>query len=1048
MFKKAKLYSLLAIVVTSTMVGLFQISPPALAQNQPGIVDEETGQVGSDGLARWSLNGTEVNKNAINYNGHIYTKVNIPDAEYLDNKYLKKTDGTCNNTPTEDNIFFKDIPAALYVSNEYTVKSGVAGVADIYQLVIYFDQDPSNATGRITAHYAIFGGGCANTTKDILLDTDPKAASVDDTDKNADADGGLKPEDVGAPSATGDNKDKDSLSKCQIKGIGWIVCPALYFLAAITDESYKVLDNTLLRLEPMALPGSDNDSGIELYKSWKTIRDFANIIFIIGFMIIVFSQITSIGITNYGIKRLLPKIIIAAILVNISYYVCVIAVDLSNILGNSMRDMFAAVPTEQTCQGAVEKPFCFTMTLSRESGEQGTFGSWEDLVYLVIGGAGITAAVVGVGGLLFAFLPVLLPVIVSAAVAVFTVVVALTLRQALVVILVVISPLAFVALLLPNTEDYFKKWRSLFTSMLLIYPIVSIVFGGSQLASRILMATDDFPIQLIGAGVSVIPLFITPILLKISGGLLNRWVGVVNDPSKGWVDSKRNALKEQGAIIAADRKGRGITRTGNFVSGTRASRLLGGANSRRRRALAFGTGYGERVRKDELKTAESDIESAYLGTAGGLAASNASKNAQIRVQTAELSADSIRLATPEGIALQRDTTEAQTRKQIAETRAQTAAISALPAALAAQEKQSEIGKHVAETRSQTAAISAIPSALEAQAKLADVNKKAAEDRSEAHALSSLSGSAAGQAALTNAKEAELRKQVAETGNSAYQAGQTIDNSALRDLTKEVQQNQAAAGVAQGVTTRRFNKDMADGTTVDIPSALGITSTNPSYGEVTKAVDAAKTEAAEKEVKREQLALQERVAQRAAAGDTIDTILSDELTRVSDNYERSSVYNEMARRGRDGLIIKEQSRASLTPSESAMLQEAIQSNGDKLVGKSPHLVKGKQIYENINGGQVAGFSKHGHIAMLEHINSLPAAAARRAADRYNKAMLDASTNPDTKEKFDQDAGEWALEYAKGIDPRTGRPHTSPISAATLAMIRDGLNKIDPTTGGLI
>ena len=66
-------------------------------------------------------------------------------------------------------------------------------------------------------------------------------------------------------------------------------------------------------------------------------RDFANIIFIIGFLIIVFSQLTSFGVSNYGIKRLLPKIIIAAILVNVSFYICAIAVDLSNILGNSLR---------------------------------------------------------------------------------------------------------------------------------------------------------------------------------------------------------------------------------------------------------------------------------------------------------------------------------------------------------------------------------------------------------------------------------------------------------------------------------------------------------------------------------------------------------------------------------------------------------------------------------------------------------------------------------------------------------------------------------------
>lgn len=38
-------------------------------------------------------------------------------------------------------------------------------------------------------------------------------------------------------------------------------------------------------------------------------------------------------------------------------------------------------------------------------------------------------------------------------------------RKALIVILIVISPLAFVAFLLPNTEKFFSKWRSTFVGL-------------------------------------------------------------------------------------------------------------------------------------------------------------------------------------------------------------------------------------------------------------------------------------------------------------------------------------------------------------------------------------------------------------------------------------------------------------------------------------------------------------------------------------------------------------------------------------------------------
>ena len=55
------------------------------------------------------------------------------------------------------------------------------------------------------------------------------------------------------------------------------------------------------------------------------------------FLAIIISQLTGFGISNYGIKKMLPRLIIAAILVNLSIYICQIAVDLSNILGYGLR---------------------------------------------------------------------------------------------------------------------------------------------------------------------------------------------------------------------------------------------------------------------------------------------------------------------------------------------------------------------------------------------------------------------------------------------------------------------------------------------------------------------------------------------------------------------------------------------------------------------------------------------------------------------------------------------------------------------------------------
>src|SRR5690606_3575128 len=113
---------------------------------------------------------------------------------------------------------------------------------------------------------------------------------------------------------------------------------------------------------------------------------------------------------------------------------------------------------------------------------------------------------------------------IAAALAIITVFLVLTLRQALIILLIVIAPLAFVAYLLPNTEDWFTKWRKLLMTLLLMYPIIAVIFGASALASSIVMnsASGDYKavIQIMGACIAILPLAITPVVMKTAGGVL------------------------------------------------------------------------------------------------------------------------------------------------------------------------------------------------------------------------------------------------------------------------------------------------------------------------------------------------------------------------------------------------------------------------------------------------------------------------------------------------------------------------------------------------
>lgn len=327
------------------------------------------------------------------------------------------------------------------------------------------------------------------------------------------------------PSAVvaGDTADDDqsTATTCAVEAIGWIICPVVKFLAFIADASFDFLSNSFLEVKADTF----NTSG-QAYQVWSWMRNIANVMFVIAFMIIIFSQLTGMGVTNYGVKKMLPRIIIAAILVNISYFISQLAVDLSNILGYGIRQVFDAA----------------TKSIG---GQQNIVSGFTDGGGLAgIAGGVLAGAAAGVA--LYAMLSTLIPVLLAAVLALVMILFMLVARQAIVILLVVLSPIAFVAFLLPNTERLFKMWRQMLTAMLLLFPIISLIFRASVLASGILTSTfassstidgvdGNIVGQIMGAAILVIPLFAVPIVLKKSldgipvlGQMANRLSGRAN----------------------------------------------------------------------------------------------------------------------------------------------------------------------------------------------------------------------------------------------------------------------------------------------------------------------------------------------------------------------------------------------------------------------------------------------------------------------------------------------------------------------------------------
>ncbi len=310
----------------------------------------------------------------------------------------------------------------------------------------------------------------------------------------------------------GEEDEESSKASCydQVGSLGWIICPGAGLSGTIIDGAYDLLTQ-IIEVNPIP---TDTDS--PTYVVWEYFKDITNSIFIIFLLVIILSQLTGYGINNYGIKKALPRIVISAILVNLSYIICTIAVDLSNILGNSFQAFFENVQNIAIQNGNISDVASSTSVAGIVAAMLG------------IGAAGIFAGAVAYGsaaGIIWMLLPVLL----SGIIAVVSAIITMAARQALIYLLVMVAPLALIAYMLPNTEKWFKKWYGMLAQMLFFYPMFSILYGASQLAGLVIItsATNWLGIVL-GIAVKILPLFLSIPLMRMSNSVLGKISGLVN----------------------------------------------------------------------------------------------------------------------------------------------------------------------------------------------------------------------------------------------------------------------------------------------------------------------------------------------------------------------------------------------------------------------------------------------------------------------------------------------------------------------------------------
>lgn len=262
-------------------------------------------------------------------------------------------------------------------------------------------------------------------------------------------------------------------------------CPMIELTSGVMNGMQQIFSGLLT----VSLFTADAGSGGMLEKATRAVVSIANIVFAIILLVIIAATAFGSGegfgaLSNYGIKKMLPKILVMAVAINTSFYICAALTDVFNLVGSGISGL------TNTVIATANEDF-----LEDFSVREASWGNTNAANIVADVTATTGAAVAGISGVQSLVVVVLLMIVVLVIVMIIQIVICVTLmavRNVVLVALVVVSPIAWVLGILPNTNKIFQKWFNLFGHMLMVYPAVMLLFSAAMLTANILQAGDMF----------------------------------------------------------------------------------------------------------------------------------------------------------------------------------------------------------------------------------------------------------------------------------------------------------------------------------------------------------------------------------------------------------------------------------------------------------------------------------------------------------------------------------------------------------------------------
>jgi hypothetical protein len=366
-----------------------------------------------------------------------------------------------------------------------------------------------------------------------------------------------------------DNQNPDQGQACFQNSSGspltWLICPILDAASGMTNSLVRLFEDQLSFTVPVPQAGQTNANSLsanslgnindtssgayKTYKAWSYIRVIATILIVIVMLIMVVSQAIGSGpFDAYTVRKLLPKLIIAAILMQISWYVFAWVVNVVDDIGRGLADLLFA-----PFGGASKLDLWHLLANAKLSGGLLFAVNWGGLIGLAFLGVAFPFTMMGLA----------LMAVLAIATGLFT----LIFRKILIIMALVISPLALVMWILPGTDRYWKLWKDNFIKALLMFPLAVLIIVSGRIFAYITGTQDNsqfLNLIFILTGF-FLPLFILPKTYQWGGTAMKMAGDAAFKASRKMGETPKKFLDTRQEGWAAERRRQSQERVANKV---------------------------------------------------------------------------------------------------------------------------------------------------------------------------------------------------------------------------------------------------------------------------------------------------------------------------------------------------------------------------------------------------------------------------------------------------------------------------------------------------